>query len=132
MKHPRARSTMSRTGRRKPGAPKMPGNSATMDAITLAVPRDLGKAFNRTYTRAERGALLARLLEQAVEERQRLVRRRRAIDELLRLRKTLPPERSRRASRASQRPPVVTVQRSSHAPAVPGAPRSMRLANLAR
>jgi hypothetical protein len=79
------------------------GGMATMN---FSVPDDVKAAFNRAYAGANKSAVVTELLRQAVEDRERLVRRRRAIDWLLRLRRTAPPATARdlRAARRAGRP----------------------------
>ena len=57
-----------------------------MATMNFSVPDDVKAAFNRAYAGANKSAILTQLLRQAVEERERLIRRRRAIDRILRLR----------------------------------------------
>jgi hypothetical protein len=47
--------------------------------------------FNKAFAGANKSAVVARLMSQAVEERHRERRRRRAIERLLRLRGTMRP-----------------------------------------
>jgi hypothetical protein len=77
-----------------------------MATMNFSVPDDVKAAFNRAYAGANKSAILTQLLRQAVEERQRLVRRRRAIDQLLQLRRKAPPSSARtlRAARLKGRP----------------------------
>ena len=70
--------------------------------MNFSVPDDVKAAFNRAYAGANKSAVLTALLSQAVEERERLVRRRRAIDRLLRLRQAA-PRSSARALRSVRR-----------------------------
>jgi hypothetical protein len=77
-----------------------------MATMNFSVPDDVKAAFNRAYAGANKSAVLTQLLRQAVEEHERLIRRRRAIDRLLKLRRTAPPSRARalRAARRAWRP----------------------------
>lgn len=61
-----------------------------MATMKFSVPDDVKAAFNRDYAGANKSAILTQLLRQAVEERERLVRRRLAIHRLLRLRRAAP------------------------------------------
>ncbi len=76
---------------------------ATMD---FSVPDDVKAAFNRAYAGANKSAVLTQLLRQAVEERERFIRRRRAIDRILRLRRAAPVSSAQalRAARWKGRP----------------------------
>ena len=66
-----------------------------MATMNFSVPDDVKAAFNRAYAGTNKSAVVTALLRQAVEERERLIRRRRAIDRLLRLRPTAPRSRAR-------------------------------------
>jgi hypothetical protein len=74
--------------------------------MNFSVPDDVKAAFNRAFAGSNKSAILTRLLRQAVEERERLARRRRAIDRLLALRRTAPPTSTRalRSARTTGRP----------------------------
>ena len=54
--------------------------------VNFSVPEEVKKAFNETFANENRSAIIARLMQQAVEERQRPGRRAAAIDALLDLR----------------------------------------------
>ena len=73
-----------------------------MATMNFSVPDDVKAAFNRAYAGANKSAILTQLLRQAVEERERLIRRRRAIDRILRLR-TVAPVSSAHALRVARR-----------------------------
>ncbi len=77
-----------------------------MATMNFSVPDDVKAAFNRAYAGANKSAILTHLLRQAVEERERLIRRRRAIERLLRLRRAAPVSSARalRAARQKGRP----------------------------
>jgi hypothetical protein len=77
-----------------------------MATMNFSVPDDVRAAFNRAYAGSNKSAVLTGLLRQAIEERDRLVRRRRAIDRLLRLRRRAPrvSPRALRAERLKGRP----------------------------
>jgi len=77
-----------------------------MGTMNFSVPDDVKAAFNRAYAGANKSAVLTRLVREAVEERERLMRRRRAIDRLLRLRRIAPGSGARalRAERIKGRP----------------------------
>ena len=74
-----------------------------MATMNFSVPDDVKAAFNRAYAGANKSAVLTLLLRQAVEERERLIRRRRAIDRLLRLRRTVPVSSARALQAERQR-----------------------------
>jgi hypothetical protein len=76
-----------------------------MATMNFSVPDDVKAAFNRAYAGVNKSAVLTHLLREAVEERQRLKRRRRAIDRLLRIRRAAPPTGARalRAERVKGR-----------------------------
>ena len=69
-----------------------------MATVNFSVPDEVKQAFNRTFKDENKSAVLARLMRQAVEERERQRRRVLAIDALLRLR-----ARSRRATNEALR-----------------------------
>ena len=64
-----------------------------MATVNFSVPEKVKQAFNRVFKGENKSAVLARLMLQAVDERQRQKRRALAVDALLRLR-----ERTRRAT----------------------------------
>jgi hypothetical protein len=70
------------------------------------VPEDVKKTFNRAFAGANKSAVVAQLMREAVEERRRQHRRRRAIERLLRLRRTMKPVTAvaTRAARVQGRP----------------------------
>jgi hypothetical protein len=74
-----------------------------MATMNFSVPDDVKAAFNRAYAGANKSAVLTQLLRQAVEERERVIRRRRAIDRLLRLRRTVPVSSARAIQAERQR-----------------------------
>lgn len=57
-----------------------------MATVNFSVPDEVKQAFNRTFKGENKSAVLARLMRQAVAERQRQKRRVLAVDALLRLR----------------------------------------------
>lgn len=57
-----------------------------MATVNFSVPEKIKQAFNRTFKSENKSAVLARLMRQAVDERQRQKRRALAVDALLRLR----------------------------------------------
>jgi hypothetical protein len=74
--------------------------------VNFSVPEDVKRIFNKAFAGANKSAILAQLMRQAVEERRRQERRRRAIERLLRLRRTMRPaaEIAIRAARVKGRP----------------------------
>ncbi len=62
-----------------------------MATVNFSVPDSVKEAFNRTFDGENKSALVARLMKQAVEERQRQRRRAVAVDALLDLRREQPP-----------------------------------------
>ena len=77
-----------------------------MATVNFSVPSDVKAAFDKTFAGANKSAILARLMRQAVEERRRQRRRVRAIDRLLALRSKVGPVSGRavRAARVKNRP----------------------------
>jgi hypothetical protein len=59
--------------------------------VNFSVPDDVKKAFNKAFRGENKSAVLARLMRQAVEDRERQKRRAAAIDALLKLRSRIPP-----------------------------------------
>jgi hypothetical protein len=62
-----------------------------MATVNFSVPELTKKKFNRTFRGRNKSAVVARLMERAVEEEQRRERRGRAIDALLALRRRVQP-----------------------------------------
>lgn len=58
-----------------------------MATVNFSVPADIKEAFDKEFGRQNKSAVLAELMRQAVEERQRRQRRAKAIEKLLVLRK---------------------------------------------
>jgi hypothetical protein len=77
-----------------------------MATVNFSVPEDVKKAFNEAYAGVNKSAVVAQLMRQAVDEHRRQARRRRAIERLLRLRRTGRPvaEAAVRAARTRGRP----------------------------
>jgi hypothetical protein len=73
--------------------------------VNFSVPADIKNAFNKAFDGEDKSAVLAGLMRQAVEERERRKRRALAIETLLRLRRRIRPataaaiERARRKGR---------------------------------
>ena len=62
-----------------------------MATVNFSVPEDVKSTFNKAFAGANKSAVVAQLMRQAVEERRRQNRRRRAIERLLRLRRPIRP-----------------------------------------
>jgi metal-responsive CopG/Arc/MetJ family transcriptional regulator len=74
--------------------------------VNFSVPEDVKRTFNEVFAGANKSAVVAQLMRQAVEERRRQERRRRAIERLLRLRRTIRPvaQVAMRVARVKGRP----------------------------
>ena len=74
--------------------------------VNFSVPEDVKRTFNRAFVGANKSAVVAQLMREAVEERSRQERRRRAVERLLRLRRRMKPvaQVAIRAARAKGRP----------------------------
>lgn len=57
-----------------------------MGTVNFSVPDDVKKAFNQAFKGENKSAVLARLMRQAVENRERQKRRMAAVEALLKLR----------------------------------------------
>jgi metal-responsive CopG/Arc/MetJ family transcriptional regulator len=66
---------------------------ATMpiSTVNFSVPEEIKQAFNEAFASENKSAIIARLMQQAVEERRRLRQRASAIDALLAQRRTQRP-----------------------------------------
>ncbi|CUS32374.1 hypothetical protein [Candidatus Nitrospira nitrificans] len=62
-----------------------------MATVNFSVPQDIKEAFDKTFARQNKSAVLADLMRQAVEERRRRKRVAKAIDKILTLRKQMRP-----------------------------------------
>lgn len=58
-----------------------------MATVNFSVPSDVKDAFDKAFSRQNKSAVLAELMRQAVDERQRGRRRARVVEKLLALRK---------------------------------------------
>jgi hypothetical protein len=58
-----------------------------MATVNFSVPSDVKEAFDKAFSRQNKSAVLAELMRQAVDERQRRRRRARVVEKLLALRK---------------------------------------------
>lgn len=61
--------------------------SASMATVNFSVPEEIKEAFQEAFARENKSAVIARLMQQAVEERRRHQTRAAAIDALLALRR---------------------------------------------
>ena len=77
-----------------------------MATVNFSVPEEVKRIFNQAFAGANKSAVVAQLMRQAVEERRRQERRRRAIERLLRLRRRMKPvaQVAIRAARVKGRP----------------------------
>ena len=77
-----------------------------MATVNFSVPQDIKEAFDKTFARQNKSAVLADLMRQAVEERRRQKRVSRAIEKILTLRKRMRPvgDRALRSARRQGRP----------------------------
>jgi metal-responsive CopG/Arc/MetJ family transcriptional regulator len=71
-----------------------------MATVNFSVPQDIKEAFDKTFARQNKSAVLADLMRQAVEERRRRKRVAKAIDKILTLRKQMRPVDDRTISSA--------------------------------
>jgi metal-responsive CopG/Arc/MetJ family transcriptional regulator len=62
-----------------------------MATVNFSIPDQIKDAFQETFATENRSAIIARLMQQAVEERKRQQRRATAIDALLDLRRQQQP-----------------------------------------
>lgn len=62
-----------------------------MATVTFSVPETIKREFQEAFAGENKSAIIARLMQQAVEERRREQAQSAAIDKLLELRKTVPP-----------------------------------------
>ena len=77
-----------------------------MATVIFSVPQAIKEAFDKTFAGQNKSAVLADLMRQAVDDRQRRKRMARAIDKILTLRKRMRPvgDRTFRAARRQGRP----------------------------
>ncbi len=68
--------------------------------INFSVPEEVKEAFQQTFAGENKSAIIAQLMKDAVEERQRQHRRAKAIDALLEFRKGMPKISAAEAARA--------------------------------
>lgn len=77
-----------------------------MATVNFSVPDEVKDQFNRAFARENKSSIIARLMMQAVEERKLQRNRARAIDAILRRRRTQKPVTNSqiRAARVAGRP----------------------------
>lgn len=77
-----------------------------MATVNFSVPDEVKDKFNRAFARENKSSIIARLMMQAVEERRLQKSRARAIDAILRRRRTQKPVSNSqiRAARVAGRP----------------------------
>lgn len=71
-----------------------------MATVNFSVPDQVKESFNRTFEGENKSAIIARLMEQAVDERRRQARRAAAIDGLIALRREQSPVSDKEIARA--------------------------------
>ena len=79
------------------------GGFVPSHTINVSVPREVKEAFDRAFAGENKSAIIARLMQEAVDERRRKLRRSRAVDALLDLRRGQPAANSREVARARRR-----------------------------
>lgn len=62
-----------------------------MATVNFSVPDEVKAAFNEVFAGENKSAIIAQLMQQAVQEQQRQQRRAQAIEALLALRRTMQP-----------------------------------------
>ncbi len=77
-----------------------------MATVNFSVPDEVKAAFNKIFAKKNKSAIIAQLMRDAVEERQRQQRRAQTIDALLKLREKMPSVSAAtiRAAREKGRP----------------------------
>jgi len=73
-----------------------------MATVNFSVPDQVKSAFNDAFDGENKSAVIARLMQQAVEDRLRRRRRAAAIDALLELRRQQPPFSDKEIARVRQ------------------------------
>lgn len=73
-----------------------------MATVNFSVPKEIKQAFQEAFANENRSAVIARLMQQAVEEKRREQRRAAAIDALLELREQPAPVARAEVRRARQ------------------------------
>ncbi len=61
-----------------------------MATVNFSVPDEVKEAFNKAFAGENKSAIIARLMRQAVEEKERQLRNQAIIEEILRLREKSP------------------------------------------
>lgn len=81
-------------------------NGDVMATVNFSVPDEVKTEFNRVFARENKSSVIARLMLQAIEERRLQKQRARAIDAILRRRRTQKPvsDSQIRAARIAGRP----------------------------
>ncbi len=77
-----------------------------MATVNFSVPEEVKAAFNKTFAKKNKSALITQLMREAIEEQQRLQRRSQAVDALLAARQKMPSVNAAtiRTARARGRP----------------------------
>jgi hypothetical protein len=73
-----------------------------ISTVNFSVPEEIKQAFNETFASENKSAIIARLMQQAVEDRRRQHQRAAAIDALLALRRNQRPASDAEVSEARQ------------------------------
>jgi metal-responsive CopG/Arc/MetJ family transcriptional regulator len=71
-----------------------------MATVNFSVPEDIKEAFQQTFANENRSAIIARLMQEAVEDRKRQERQAAAIDAILELRRKQRPASDEEIARA--------------------------------
>lgn len=79
---------------------RMSTRGSLMATVNFSVPDQVKRAFNDAFKGENKSAVIARLMQQAVEDRLRKRRRAAAIDALLELRHEQPPVSDEEIARA--------------------------------
>ncbi|MBN2701335.1 MAG: hypothetical protein JXR29_07795 [Methylothermaceae bacterium] len=61
-----------------------------MATVNFSVPEEVKEAFNQAFEGENKSAIIARLMREAVEEKERQLRRKAIIEEILKLRQQAP------------------------------------------
>jgi metal-responsive CopG/Arc/MetJ family transcriptional regulator len=73
-----------------------------MATMNFSIPEEIKQAFQKTFAKENRSVIIARLMEEAVKERQREQRRAAAIEAVLELRRRQAPASDAEISEARQ------------------------------
>ncbi|GAB6068879.1 hypothetical protein JCM13664_22000 [Methylothermus subterraneus] len=73
-----------------------------MATVNFSVPDEIKEAFNKAFAGENKSAIIARLMKQAVEEKERQLRRQAIIEELTRTRKDRPTATDEEIRRARE------------------------------